>query len=101
MSIGRVGCKSVTQLIRAYGDINPAKVVSQSANILKYEKEKMREEEEETRAKYNMGGMFLGQTFETLKDFREAKQGGFEGGFFNFIFNCRFYSKIVYFEIYL
>ena len=87
MSNGRVGSKSVTQLIRAYGDINPAKVVSQSANILKYEKEKMREEEEETRAKYNMGGMFLGQTFETLKDFREAKQGGFEGGFFNFIFN--------------
>ena len=87
MSNGRVGSKSVTQLIRAYGDINPAKVVSQSANILKYEKEKVREEEEETRAKYNMGGMFLGQTFETLKDFREAKQGGFEGGFFNFIFN--------------
>ena len=24
---------------------------------------------------------------QTLKDFREAKQGGFEGGFFNFIFN--------------
>tara|TARA_R100001594_G_scaffold147855_1_gene201673 strand:- start:3015 stop:4574 length:1560 start_codon:yes stop_codon:yes gene_type:complete len=85
--MGRVGDKSVSSLIRAYGDVNPAKVVSQSANILKYEKEKMREEEEETRAKYNMGGMFLGETFDTLKDFREAQQGGFEGGFFNFIFN--------------
>ena len=85
--MGRIGEKSVTSLIRAYGDVNPSDVVRQSANILSIEQEKGEKEERETREKWAMGGLFLGETFESLKDFRNAQQGGYEGGFLKFIFD--------------
>ena len=83
--MAEVNRKSVTSLIRAYGDVNPEAVVRLMSQYADIQEKKAAEEAEETKAQYDMIGQIGSGAMENLQDFRTAKAGGYEGGFFKFL----------------
>ena len=77
--------KSVTSLIRTYGEVNPHAVVSYMQQYQQIEEEKGREEEEEIQKNASVIGDLGAGFVDNLKDFRVAQAGDYEGGFFKFM----------------
>lgn len=77
--------KSVTNLIRAYGEVNPNAVVRLMQQYQDIEEKKAAEEKEEIMANAQILGDLGSGAMENLQDFRTAQAGGYKGGYFKFM----------------
>ena len=84
--MSNVDRKSVSSLIRTYGEVNPHAVVSYMQQYQQIEEEKGREEEEEIMNNASILGDLGAGFVDNLKDFRIAQASGeYDKGFFKFM----------------
>ena len=83
--MAEVNRKSVSSLIRAYGEVNPDAVVRLMQQYQNMEESRAKEETEEIMMNAEVLGNLGGGVIGNLSDFRTAKAGGYEKGYFKFL----------------